>query len=362
MQRVVINGRFLDKPVTGVERYAREIASALDRMVKDRVPCVRGMAFVVARPRSDSPSFTTTIPEVRVGPFNGQLWEQTTLALFARGSVTLNLCNLMPLLASNQIVCVHDAHPWLIPDNFSWLFRTWYHFAVPRAIRRCARWTTVSRYSGDTLQQLGVARKPPDAITYNAADTFVQESLPNISHHPQVGTRPFVLCLGSESVNKNLSLIAEIAPVLQKHGIDIVAAGGARAGVFGSTSSSCRDGIIRLGRVSDDELRQLYAHALVFAFPSFYEGFGVPAIEAMQFACPVIASNTSAMPEVLGDAAILVDPHDSAAWISAILAVYEGPELRSHLVTKGLARAKKYRWDVSATALVELARGILECR
>lgn len=353
--RVVINGRFLDKATTGVERYAREIVRAIDGLVAADDPQVRGMRFVVARPPSTAGAFTSAISEVRAGPGQGVLWEQTALPRIAGRAAILNLCNMAPLLARAQVTCVHDAHPWLMPENFSAAFRRWYDLMIPLVIRRSARWTTVSEFSAQKLQDLDIARRPPDAITYNAADNFNAIAAEGLDGLPDAVRGRFVLCLGSQSANKNIGLIARIAGELRSHGIGVVVAGGGISSIFGTREGYGGD-VVDLGRVTDGQLKALYARALAFVFPSFFEGFGVPAIEAMQMSCPAIVSNTSALPEVVGDAAILADPNDGAQWLDAILRIRDEPGLRENLVRKGHERAARYSWERSARTMVSLLK------
>ncbi|WP_395330833.1 glycosyltransferase family 1 protein [Novosphingobium sp. BL-8H] len=353
--RVVINGRFLDKATTGVERYAREIVRAIDGLVAANDPQVRGMDFVVARPPSGAAAFTSAIAEVRAGPSRGVVWEQTTLPRIAGRAAILNLCNMAPLLGRAQVTCVHDAHPWLMPENFSAAFRRWYDVMIPLVLRRSARWTTVSEFSAQKLQDLNIARRPPDAITYNAADNFATIAPESLDGLPDAVRGPFVLCLGSQSANKNIGLIAGLADELRAHGIAVVVAGGGISSIFGARHGY-GSGVIDLGRVSDGQLKALYAQALAFVFPSFFEGFGVPAVEAMQMACPAIVSNTSALPEVVGDAAILADPTDARQWLEAILRIRDEPGLREELVRKGHERAARYSWERSARTMVALLK------
>ncbi len=109
-----------------------------------------------------------------------------------------------------------------------------------------------------------------------------------------------------------------------------------------------------LGRVSDLELMLLYSLADVFVFPSFYEGFGVPPMEAMACGAPVITSNTSSLPEVVGDAALLVDPHDTGAIAQAMLRVLGSPQLQEELRQKGYERARGFTWEHSARKMLSL--------
>jgi glycosyltransferase involved in cell wall biosynthesis len=112
--------------------------------------------------------------------------------------------------------------------------------------------------------------------------------------------------------------------------------------------------VIFTGFVDDADLPALYRGALLFVFPSLYEGFGLPILEAMASGVPVVTSNTSAMPEVAGDAAILVDPHNPRAVAEGIAQVLAEDQLREALTQKGLARARCFRWDTVAQKTLEL--------
>ena len=358
-RRIVINGRFLGKPITGVERYAHEMTRAIGDLILNNAPEATGVSVVIARPHTeDAGSLSSDLEQVFFGTGNAQIWEQVALPRYAKDAVLLNFCNVSPLLHKNSITCVHDAHPWLIPENFSWKFRRWYDVIVPLSIRRSRRWTSVSRYSGEQLLRLGIADRPPDAITYNASDGFKQPLDPQIAQKHLAKwaiSGDYVLCLGSSSKNKNIELINGITDELRALGISVIVAGGSKSTVFGS-QGHCATNVRQVGRITDEELKALYANALAFLFPSFFEGFGVPPIEAMSQNCPVIASNSSALPEVLGNSAILVPPDDPMAWLSAITSLKNSPELRSRMIKSGVAKAEEYSWKKSASTVLKMAQ------
>lgn len=117
--------------------------------------------------------------------------------------------------------------------------------------------------------------------------------------------------------------------------------------------------IVLIGRVSDDDLAALYSSASAFVFPSLLEGFGLPALEAMQCGAPVITSNTSSLPEVVGDAGVLVDPRDEGAITSAMLGLLQSPSRRADLSRRGIERAKQFTWSIVVDRVVrayELSR------
>lgn len=353
-ERVVINGRFLGRPLTGVERYATEMLRALDRLISSGSHGTEDLSFVVAVPPGTQAPELANIPIRTVGRTQGYVWEQVELAVFAGRDLLVSLCNLAPVAGPRNLVCVHDAHVRLVPDNYSWAFRSAYNTLLPTIIRRSAGWVTVSNYSAAKLLELSIADHPPDAVVYNGADHAKLWDLSRSSLARSLLPSKYVLALGSRSRNKNLELTLELARVLEPHGISVVIAGGANERVFGSSSLHAPANARFLGRVSDDDLAFLLQHAICFVFPSLFEGYGLPPVEAMLLGCPVIASNTSAIPEVLGDAALLHSPYEVAPWVDAVVRLSCEPRLRDDLIRRGRERAARYTWANSAGQLLDL--------
>jgi glycosyltransferase involved in cell wall biosynthesis len=109
-----------------------------------------------------------------------------------------------------------------------------------------------------------------------------------------------------------------------------------------------------------EDLCALYAGCALFAFPSLYEGFGMPPLEAMACGAPVVSSNASSLPEVVGDAALLVDPHDPEAWARAMTRVLDDANLREDLRRKGALRVKAFSWEQSARDLLKVYRDLMQ--
>lgn len=354
---VIINGRFLDQPITGVQRYARGICGALDEMIAEDQPIVSGLDISVARPRSAIGQFPyQQLPEERFGRLSGHAWEQLELPLWASSAIIVNLCNVCPILGRRNLTVVHDANVWLIPENYSPIFRLAYRSLIPIGIRRSAAWVTVSQYSADQLVKRHIANRPPDAIVGNGADHM----------HAADGNRPvpklpipFVFALGSRSRNKNIDMIRSLSAPLQDKGISVVIAGDAKNKIFADERVDRHPNVIELGRIDDDDLAHLFRNCLCFLFPSYFEGFGVPPIEAMALGAPVISSNTSSLPEILGDAALYCPPNKPSLWIEAIMRLFSDSDLRTVLVSNGQRQASKYRWRLSAERLIQLVRPLL---
>lgn len=171
--------------------------------------------------------------------------------------------------------------------------------------------------------------------------------------------QPFVLSVGTLEPRKNhLGLIRAFHQVLQKTDVSVLLAiAGGKGWIYEETQRivselKLEDKVRFLGRVSEQELITLYSLADVFAFPSFFEGFGIPPLEAMACGTPVVTSNTSSLPEVAGDAALLVDPHDISAIADALLVLVENEQLREELRRKGYVQAQRYTWSRAATKML----------
>jgi glycosyltransferase involved in cell wall biosynthesis len=177
---------------------------------------------------------------------------------------------------------------------------------------------------------------------------------------------PFILSVGTLEPRKNhLGLIKAFHEVQQKNeNSAILAIAGGKGWLYEETQRivtelKLEDKVRFLGRISDLELITLYSLADVFAFPSFFEGFGIPPLEAMACGAPVITSNTSSLPEVTGDAAILVDPHDTHALANAISRLLGDEQLQEDLRQKGCLQAQQYTWANAARKMLSVYQTLL---
>jgi glycosyltransferase involved in cell wall biosynthesis len=173
--------------------------------------------------------------------------------------------------------------------------------------------------------------------------------------------QPFILSVGTLEPRKNhLGLIKAFYQLQGRKGVPtmLVLAGG-KGWLYEETRSmvaklKLEDKVRFLGYVSELELTALYSMADVFVFPSFFEGFGIPPLEAMACGAPVITSNTSSLPEVVGDAAILIDPHDTNALANAITRLLEDEQLQEDLRQKGYQQVQRYTWSIAANKMLSV--------
>ena len=211
-------------------------------------------------------------------------------------------------------------------------------------------------------------------VTYCAADPnlFYPQTDPAIRHdllsRYSIPNAPYILTLGTLEPRKNMAHIIKCFGLLVKEGslpdINLVVTG-ARGwnydAIFAATAETpeLSRRIIWTGRMPDEDLAALYSGALVFTYMSLYEGFGLPPLEAMQCGVPVVTSNVSSLPEVVGDAGILLDPHDEDSLCQALLATCQDTALQAALRVKSLAQASKFSWEASAASTIRAYHAVL---
>lgn len=356
MIRVAVNGRFLGQRITGVQRHARELLRAMDALTTS-TPAIRArFSISVLTPRKISSSLRFSSISIReVGSLHGQLWEQLELARHAAGALLLNLCNTAPLASRNMVATIHDASVYAVPRAYSRLFRTWYRFMLPRLGRRARQIVTDSDFSRRELERYtGISSAKVKVIQGSGEHILAQPADPRIIERMSLRPRGYVVAVGSHSVHKNLAGVAEVAKQLGTLGVDTLIAGGTNTDVFGSRSLTDHTHLRFAGYVSDAELRALYEHAACLLYPSFYEGFGLPPLEAMSCCCPVVAARAASLPEVCGEAAVYCDPADPSDIARAVQLVVGDSAMQEDLRRRGAARARQFTWSGAATSMFNL--------
>jgi glycosyltransferase involved in cell wall biosynthesis len=279
---------------------------------------------------------------------------------------------LPPLTPCKSVVTIHDCihlrFPQYLPSRLGYVYA---RSSLWVATHRATRVLTVSETSKrDILRYFRVPESKIDVI-YNAIDERLGEA-PSAEDVEQVRERyqlndPFVLYAGNIKPHKNLERLIEAFNTLRRGGLEH-----AKLLIIGdevSKYATLRRAVHRhklhkhvrfLGFVSDKTLASLYRLASVFVFPSLYEGFGLPPLEAMAAGTPVITSNVSSLPEVVGDAAILIDPYEPDEIAHAMRRVLTDEALRDDLRARGLARVKEFSWDRSVRRVREIYGEVME--
>jgi glycosyltransferase involved in cell wall biosynthesis len=356
--RISVNGRFLGQRITGAQRYARELLLALDRCLLEQQDRNR-LSMTVLVPRTTSGPRLVAGALRAVGRAQGQLWEQLELPRHVGSTVLLNLCNTAPITGRNMVATILDASVYAVPEAYSLAFRTWYRIMIPSVGRRARRVITISNFSrGELHRYAGIT--PEKTTVIPGSGEHVLEHSPDQAVLPRLGlgSRPYILAVSSQSRHKNLTGIVAAFNQLGSVDVDLVLAGGGNPRVFNATASGSGERVRVAGYVTDAELRALYQHAACLLYPSLYEGFGLPPLEAMACGCAVITSRAASLPEVCGDAALYCNPNDPADIARALRLVLQDENLREDLRRRGLERSARFRWTDSARSLLALLEAL----
>ncbi len=328
MIEVYVNGRFSLQRLTGVQRHAREVSARLG----ERVRMVRP-----TRVRGQAPD---------------HLWEQFFLPRVVRDNVLWSPCGTGPLGIRRQVITVHDTGFVDTPQYYARRFAAWYRWLIPRLIRRVAHVITVSEFTRGQLVQHYQADPDKISVAPNGVEGFAPAAPEAVAaaRARQELPGPYLLYVGSLKPNKNLDrvLAAWERAGLAARGYELAVVGAAGT-VFGDHRlARLPRGVRLLGYVDDADLPALYTGALAFVFPSLYEGFGMPAAEAMACGTPVLASSTTSLPEVCGEAAVLVDPTSVEKIAEGLLALVDSESFREDLRERGLKQVRQFTWRRAA--------------
>jgi glycosyltransferase involved in cell wall biosynthesis len=350
-----INGRFLTQQVTGVQRYAGEIVSALDQLMAQGHPLARDLEVEIVRPPGTAQDLALERIGLRVaGRSSGYLWEQIELPSYARGGI-VSLCNVGPLLAKRHVLCIHDLNTLLAPASYSWKFRALYRRLLPTLGGMASRVVTVSRFSANQIARFGIAPQSKITVIPNGCEHALRWVARHSEATRAAAGENTIVVIGSPAPHKNVAMLLGLAGELAAVGLRLAVVGSLDARVFASSRMEpLASNVIWLGRLADGEIAALLKDCLCLAFPSFTEGFGLPALEAMAVGCPVVVSDRASLPEVCADAALYAPPDEPKRWLARFIELKRDTALRRELRRCGSAAAHRYSWPRSAELYLEV--------
>jgi len=338
---VLVNTRILHASVTGVQRYLTEILGRLG-------------------------PHETIAPKAAATGMRGHLWEQSRLALHRPDAVLWSPANTGPVARRRQVVTIHDMSPVDHPEWFTPRFAAWYRMIVCSVARRAAQVVTDSHFSAGRISAL--TGRPLDRIEvlYPGVDArFFEATAEEAVARYGLAGRPYVLIIGTLEPRKNLLRAIDAWRLAQPRlGPDaVLAIGGGLSNQRIFKETALGDGIPNvqlLGYVDEALLPGLYAGASAFLYPSIYEGFGLPPLEALAAGAPVVTSRGTSMTEVVGPAAILVDPLDPAAIAEGLIEVFSDPAGTERRRAAGRELARRFTWDACAAGIGRVLREAAE--
>jgi len=345
---IAINARFLTQETRGVQRFAEQVCLELGAMRKD-------VTFVA--PHDIRMHASAERLQVQcIGRNRGHLWEQLDLPLWlARHGYPplVSLCNTAPLIYRNQIATHHDITYVRHPESYSRAFRGVYKGLTPLLLKRIKALITVSDFSRKEIARY--YRYPSENICV-VPNAVAAQFRPLASERSRDGSRPYLLAVSSPNAHKNFARM--VAAFLSLEGFDDVElhiVGDSHSVFSGSDYRVTGNTRVRmLGRLDDEQLVREYQGATAFVFPSLYEGFGIPPLEAQACGCPVIAARAASIPEVLGESVLYFEPLDIEDIARCMRHVLQDAGLREDLCTLGLANVERYSWKRSAQTVSQL--------
>jgi glycosyltransferase involved in cell wall biosynthesis len=365
MMRIAINTLAMRRELYGVGNYIKNLVRALSEVDGDNEYVLFASAENSCHLQGLGKNFS-----VEIAPANRMLrvaWEQTALPLLLKGlkiDVYHGATFVTPLVkACCHVVTVHDMTFHLVPERHSLHKRAYFRSMVQAAILRSDRVIAVSESTKRDILKIVRTDEKKICVVHHGVDRKFQpitdeEKLARIREKYDL-RRKFILFVGVIEPRKNLEALADayLADSLSGE-FDLVLAGSLGWGystLMQKIANASAEHCIRMpGYIADGDLAALYSCATAFAYPSLYEGFGFPVLEAMACGIPVITSAVSSLPEIAGDAAILVDPHDTSALASALRRVVKDGRLRDDLSRRGRQRAQHFSWEQAARKTLEV--------
>ena len=338
---IYINGRFLAHKTDGISRFSFEICKALKQL---------NFNFTLIVPNWLDFENIQNFDIIRFGDLKSHLWEQINLPIFLRknGSpLLINLSGLGPLYYKNQIVTIHDVSFYVNAKWFSWTYRLIYAFATPIVAKSAKTIITVSEFSKSEIIKYLRLPSFKVQVIYNAVSKDLMK-LGSTSQPPY--QQEYVLAVASLDPRKNLQRLVDAFSNSKLKDVTLVLVGKS-ASHFNFKINNESQNVSFAGHVNDEQLASLYRNCSLFVYPSLYEGFGIPPLEAMSFKVPVLAADIPSLREVCGQAVNYFDPYDIEDMATKIVATFVNRTERQRLIMEGDTQVKKYDWIESANKL-----------
>lgn len=334
---IAVNCRFLTQPLTGVQRFAIEICKALKKF---------DHRFIFISPTNVvHHEVAKELEVITIGNRKGYLWEQVDLRNYVtqKGMLLLSLGNTAPLFLHKQLITIHDMSVIRYPEWFSLGFRTFYKFLLPRIAKKARHIFTVSEASKSEISDLLNIPKDKVSVIYNAVSS-VFEDVDKQEHQPSKNKR-YILSVSSLHPRKNFKRLVDAFLQIDDPDIQLYLVGNVY-GIYKEEHWESSKRVVIKQNVNDQELKRLYQNASLFVYPSLYEGFGLPIIEAAVSGAPLCVSDIPVFKEVCEGQAIYFDPKNTQDICQKISTALQEPVPVDSSFFK-----HKYSWEKSAITM-----------
>ena len=341
-KNIYINARFLTQKLTGVQRYAYEISKSLAEKN------FYNIILLVPRKKILNRTYLYNFNIIKVGLNRSHFWEQLDLLLFLNNKnkpLLVNLTNSGPVFYKNQISTIHDLSIYRSGNWYSSIYKMFYRMIIPKLINNSIKVLTVSEFSkNEIIRKFNISNNKVQVIHNAVSLNLDYKKIKNTSNEE------YILFIGGSSERKNLLNTLKAFNQIENKSLRFKIVGFNK-----KYSKYIKDKNIDIyDKVDDCILNKLYSNARLLIFPSFYEGFGIPPIEAMHLRCPVIVSNIPVFKDLFEDSVIFVDPHSVDEIKKSIIELLDNSALRQELIVKGLKQSRKFSWKISSSKLVDI--------
>lgn len=341
----IINGRFMEDRMHGLVRYAREMTAALDKLLDDSM----SVTILIPPTAKNVPHYKRIVVE-KNGNYGGIRWEQTSLRKYVKthkNAICINFCNVTPFGVQPGITAILDIMYKVNPSHYrsirNRVSRYWHMLQYSYVTKHEKAIITISDFCKEEIEKHYSASKGKITVIPCAWQHVLNyiESPDWQNRYPYLKSGEFYFSLATLSKNKNGKWIIDVA---KKNPKSVFAIGGKH---YETEYDSIPDNVHMLGYISDEDACSLMKNCRAFIFPSLYEGFGLPPLEALALGADVIASQTTSLPEVLGNSVHYIDPHNTNINIDKLL---------SDKVMDRNEALEKFSWEKSADKLLKLMK------
>jgi glycosyltransferase involved in cell wall biosynthesis len=342
-ENIIINGRFLTQPVTGVQRYAREVISQFNR---------QDVTVGWLKP-----------PDILRSAALNQLWIQSVMPFnISKDAVLWSPTNIGPVFCKKHVLTLHSIAEQVHPELYDKKYVAWRKWILPGLLKRVRKIITTSRYSRQTILDYYKQAQGKTEVIYNGVDLDLfcpRNCTEKRSIRQEYNLKkPFVLNVGTLSTLKNTNGLLkawQLLPKTTRKELDLVIAGKPEKNIAYKFDKNRMRSVRFIGYVGGEELAALYSAAQLFVFPSLYESFGLPVLEAMACGTPVITSNNTALNEIAGPA-VIVNPNSIDEIRDSIQHLVNSPKKLQKMSAEGNAWAARFTWKKTAEKTLGILR------